>query len=175
MSGLDDLAAKIRQLSAKKIKVGFFDTAYYIQGRNPVAYIATIQEFGSISKGNNIPPRPFMRPVLKNNTNTYAEITKHLLLDESKTPDDIAELIGARVMGDIQMSIASVYTPPLSKITLAMRYLREQNKAGFRGSKGLVERLRAQLESDNPPKLSSNTKPLNDSGLLLNSVNYRVD
>lgn len=175
MSGLDDFAAKIRELSQKKIKVGFFDTAYYITGQ-PVAYIATIQEFGSVSKGGyNIPPRPFMRPVLKNNTSTYAEITKHLLLDESKTPDDIAELIGARVMGDIQVSIASVYTPPLSKITLAMRYLREQNKAGFRGSKGLVERLRAQLESDNPPKLSSNTKPLNDSGLLLNSVNYRVD
>ena len=140
-----------------------------------MAYIATIQEFGSTGKNHNIPPRPFMRPVFKKNLTNYKDITQSLILDNDKSASDIAELLGARIMGDMQLSIAEVYTPPLSKITLAMRYLREQNKAGFRGSKGLVESLRRQLDSDTPPKLSTNTKPLNDSGLMLASVQYKVD
>ena len=58
------LEVALNELSGKVAKVGWFEKSKYPKPPNvPVAYVATIQEFGYSPK--NIPPRPFMRPTLQ--------------------------------------------------------------------------------------------------------------
>lgn len=143
--GLERLAASIAELPKKSAAVGFFDTAVYPDG-TPVAYVATIQEFGA----GRIPPRSFMRSTVAEQRaawqNTLAQGARRVLADKL-TVEQMLEAFGMLAAGQIKEKIASIMAPGLSDATLSAR-LRRNN---------------------------TSTKPLVDTGYLISSVDSKVE
>lgn len=139
----------ISRLGSVEVQVGFFEHSRYEDG-TPVAYVATIQEKGAIQRG--IPPRPFFQPAVtegeKGNRQVIAQAVRNAFRG-----DELAtgfELLGGKVVGDIQKKISEVATPPLKPATIAARARRH--------SQGLAS-----------------TKPLVDTGQMLAAVTYKVE
>lgn len=139
-------------LSNKVARVGFFPSAKYDDG-TPVAYVATIQEFGSPAQG--IPPRPFMRTTVAERESVWVRIAKQgarAVVKGSATGEQVLDMIAQQAAGDIRKTISDLTSPPLKPATIAAR-LRE------RADKVTVGKL---------------TKPLIDTALLYDSVTYEV-
>ncbi len=95
----------IQQAEKNVGKVGWFKAARYEKGPS-VAYVATIQEYGSPQ--NNIPPRPFMRPTIEVQQNKWKGIAIQgatAIFKGSQTPDSVLNLIGAKASGDMKATI----------------------------------------------------------------------
>lgn len=148
-----DLGHRLEQLSGKVAKAGWFSTSKYEDG-TPVAYIASIHEFGSPK--NNIPPRPFMRPTTNREvlqwTKLLADGARAVLAGKS-TAAKVMEAVGLRAAGDIARSITLVFSPPLKPATIAARRRRLSDKK----------------------TVGSLTKPLVDTGLMLATVTNTVE
>lgn len=168
------LKKRIKKLEKVNIQVGFFNDHKYPDG-TPVAYVATIQEFGYLGGGINIPPRPFMRPAEKNHRKEWQ---KHLLkqaklsLKVKASMQSIFAPVGQHMVQDIEDAIINGGHKPLSNVTLL---LRKWKKEGRVISKSVVEEARRYLEMFPMATLSKNTTPLNDTGLLIASVSYRIN
>lgn len=143
--GLERLQKSIADMQTKRAAVGFFDTAHYTDG-TPVAYVATIQEFGH----GKIPPRSFMRSTISEQREawqtTLAQGARRVLADKM-TVDQMLEAFGMMAAGQIKEKIASIMAPGLSDVTIAAR-LRRNN---------------------------TSTKPLVDTGYLISSVDSKVE
>ncbi|WP_338885314.1 hypothetical protein [Xenorhabdus sp. TH1] len=138
------------ELGKKQIKVGFFEHSQYPDG-TPMAYVAAIQELGY--PAGNIPPRPFMRPAIRDNQAKYADLmfrAAKAAINGNITVSEGLTQIGDVAAGDIKIAIQSVTTPPLKDSTVKAR--------ANRHSKG-----------------KATNKPLVDSGLMLQSVNSSVE
>jgi len=149
----DTLNARLKELEGKQAKVGWFATSKYEDG-TPVAYIAAIQEFGSPK--NNIPPRPFMRPTVIHQKNEWIQLltsgARSILAGKSSITT-VMNAIGLKASADIAKSITQVFSPPLKPATIAARKRKRADKKTL----GLL------------------TKPLVDTGLMLNTVTYVVE
>ena len=132
-------------LSAKKAAVGWFPSSVYPvdperflgkyqSGGAPVAAVAFLQEFGS----KKIPARPFMRPTITKQSKHWGVIVSHLIKPDAQA-EDVVELIGLRMQGDIREAIVEVTSPALSEFTLEQRQARG----------------------------NSSEKPLNDTGYMM--------
>lgn len=136
--GGDLLSAAIAKLEASQVEVGWFPAAKYESGPDagkPVALVATENEFGS----SRCPPRPFMRPTIANQSGTWAKIAEKLsrqILRGEQPPGTLAEMIGARVAGDVRKTITQLTSPPLSEGTIARR---RANKSGAKSVKPLID------------------------------------
>ena len=143
--GLERLAASIAKLPKKRAAVGFFDTAVYPDG-TPVAYVATVQEFGS----GRIPPRSFMRSTISEQREawqaTLAQGSRRVLAGKL-TADQVLDAFGQSVAGQIKEKIASIMAPGLADSTIAAR-LRRNN---------------------------TSTKPLVNTGYMISSVDSKVE
>lgn len=143
--GLERLQKSIADMQTKRAAVGFFDTAHYTDG-TPVAYVATIQEFGH----GAIPPRSFMRSTIAEQQAawqaTLAQGSKRVMADKL-TVEQMLEAFGMMAAGQIKEKIASIMAPGLSDATLSSR-LRRNN---------------------------TSTKPLVDTGTLISSVSSKVE
>lgn len=142
----DRLIQMANDLENKQVKVGFFETSVYPTGQ-PVAYVAAINEYGCPEK--NIPARPFLRPTIANKKGDWAGIVNGLIrqgMDTGIMPD-VLDSVGLAMAGDIVQAIADVQNPALSDRTLAARR-----------SRG-----------------NGSTKPLNDTGYMIASVQSIVD
>jgi len=151
--GAERLRLLLAGVENKVGKVGFFETSKYPDG-TPVAYVATIHEFGAPSEG--IPPRPFMRPTIQANQAVWQSIALQgakSILDGSMTSEDILEVIGLKAAGDIRKMIASIQAPPLKDATVAAR-------------------LRGKADKQTVGNL---TKPLVDTATMLNAVTNTVE
>lgn len=144
------LKQSITDLETKSVRVGWFDTAKYEDG-TPVAYVATIHEFGSPSQ--NIQPRPFMRPTVAEQKGAWQSMlgrgSKRVMAGQM----DVAQMLGQFGMmaaGQVAESISKVTTPQLSESTLAARQAKKKT-----------------------PGVSS--KPLVDTGLMIQSVSSQVE
>lgn len=146
--GLERLAQSVRDLERKRAQVGFFDTAHYPDG-TPVAYVATIQEFGH----GPIQPRSFMRSTIEEQRTawqkTLAAGAKRVLADKMTTMQ-MFEAFGMAAAGDVKEKIISIMAPELSEATIY-----------------------ARLHRTNKPKNTS-AKPLVDTGIMLDSVESKV-
>lgn len=143
----------LANLANKTAKVGWFDSARYDDG-TPVAYIAAIQEFGVPEK--NIPPRPFMRPTVSEQQETWSKLAESGARSVLKGNTDIHNVmtkIAGKAASDIQTTITKVTSPALNPKTVAAR-------------------LRKRADGKTVGNL---TKPLVDSGLMLASVTFKVD
>lgn len=150
MTKLAQLKAVYDELAKKQLKVGFFAHSKYPDGTT-VAYVAAIQELGYPAGG--IPPRPFMRPAMTEHRQEYSQLTGRAVkaaVNGRVTVTDGLTQIGAKAAGDVKIAIKAVTTPPLDDATVAARARRH--------SKG-----------------KATSKPLVDSGLMLQSVTFAVE
>ena len=118
----------IKQLDSKNVKVGWFPSAKYPDGK-PVAQVAYTNEFGDVNK--HIPPRPFMRPTIREKRSTWNHVLeknlKRVLLGEIDL--EIAlKLLGEEASGDVKDTIASIWSPPLAERTKQERLKKLKNK-----------------------------------------------
>jgi len=154
-AGRARLMAALAKLDGVSGQVGWFASAKYKTGV-PVAYVATIHEYGYPPK--NIPPRMGLRPMIQDKQASWAQFAEHgakAVLAGTMTVVDAMTLIGARAEGDIRKQIASVQQPILAVQTLEAR-------ARFYGVDGI-----GNLSA-------TGRKPLNFTGLMIATVSHVV-
>lgn len=147
------LAVALKNLDGKIGKVGWFETAKYDDG-TPVAYVASIHEFGYPEGG--IPPRPFMRPTISEKRAEWRGIADkgaRAVLRGTATSATVLEALGMKAAGDIAKTIASIQSPPLAEATVEAR----QRQYADRGTTGNLN------------------KPLVDTALMVNSITSTVE
>lgn len=176
---LDALKKTLEEMERKTLQVGFFDTAHYPDG-TPVAYVASIQEFG----WGPIPPRPFMRVAQAQNKekwlNNLARASKAAINGKIEFLHAL-EQVGKVAAGDVQKAIKAVTAPPLSPLTLLLRKHKKGADPEKIGGK-LVGQYHKQANFMGPqPKQKKadtlagvSTKPLVDDGLMIQSVTSAV-
>lgn len=148
-----NLNAALQGIENKVGKVGFFPGAIYDDG-TPVAYVAAIQEFGVPEK--NIPSRSFMRSTIKEQQQNWSAIAKNgsrAVLSGKLQASDLMDMIGQKAAGDMRKKISTITTPALKQSTIDARLSRKADKA----------------------TVGSLTKPLVDSGLMLQSLTSVVE
>ncbi|MDO9950462.1 hypothetical protein Q7404_08395 [Glaesserella parasuis] len=151
------LQDKIDNLSAAKnkvAKVGIVEHQHY-DDNTPVAYVASIHEYGSPS--NNIPPRPFMRPTVSEKKGEWAKIGKQILQNGGDV-DSMLEMVGLRASADIVEKISNIDVPPLAISTKKARNRKAHQQTAKYNKK---------------PKAVS-IKPLVDTKVLISSISYIV-
>ena len=111
----------MRELGGLQTKVGYFESNKYPDG-TPVAYVASIQEFGYAE--GNIPPRPFFRPTIVAQAASWKALVGAAVRgipSGKRTAFDCMELLGLQAAGDVRATIAGITAPPLAPPTLAAR------------------------------------------------------
>ncbi|WP_437609674.1 hypothetical protein [Erwinia sp. V71] len=136
---LNNVASK---LASMQVKVGFIDGATYPDG-TPVAMAATRSEYGD--PANNQQPRPYFRNAISDHSKEWSE-TISRGIQSGRSVDQVLEVVGAQIQGDVQESIASLMSPALLPSTLAARRSRGNDS----------------------------TKPLVDTKVMIGDVNYEV-
>jgi hypothetical protein len=99
-------------------QVGFPSGINYEDGTG-VASVAAIQEFGAPAR--NIPARPFIRPTVQEKKDTWSNIIAKSIpkvVENQMSAFDVLDLVGMAAAADIQTKISSIYSPPLSPITI---------------------------------------------------------
>lgn len=130
------------QLDSKQVKVGFIDGATYPDG-TPVAPVAATGEYGN--PANNQPPRPFFRNAIAEHESEWADSVARGIRAGFPV-EQVLEVVGAQIQGDVQASIATLMDPPLAPATIAARKRKGNNS----------------------------TKPLVDTKVMIGDVNYEV-
>lgn len=144
--GRAPLVAAIKTLDGERGKVGWFESAKYEDG-TPVAYVATIQEYGYA--GGNIPPRPYFRPTVEGKRNEWRQAGERAsrALVRGAMSGSVMELLASKAAGDARKAISQVYSPALKPTTL---YARQRRR-------------------------NSSVKPLVDSGTMLATLTHTVE
>lgn len=141
----EQITLALKELEGKQAKAGWFETAKYENG-TPVAYVATIQEFGCPENG--IPSRPFMRPAIAKYRDEWSSMAKKgakAILKGAFTASQVMEMIAMRAASDVAKEITEVTSPPLKPATIAARLRKKSDKS----------------------TIGNLTKPLVDTGLML--------
>lgn len=102
-----------------------------------------------------IPPRPFMRPTILREKQSWLEILasgSRSVMAGRTTAESVMEAIGARGAGDIRKSITQVWNPPLKASTIAAR------------RRSLTDKK----------TVGALDKPLVASGIMLSTVTHRT-
>lgn len=149
-SNSDAIRQRLRDLQRKQVEVGFFETVRYPDG-TPVAYVAAIQEFGS--PDNNIPARPFFRPTIAAQQAAWRENMREAVAAIVRGDMPLTSAltqVGLVAAGNISEGITRVTTPALSDATIYSRQHRTNKQRNM------------------------STKPLIDTGLMLQSVTAQV-
>jgi hypothetical protein len=151
--GAERLRMFLEGVGDKVGKVGFFPSSKYEDG-TPVAYVATIQEYGAPAQG--IPATGFMRSTVETKQGEWRGIAQQgarAMIAGNATGAQVLEAIGLKAAGDIRYTIAKVNSPPLAASTIAARLRRRADKSTVGGL----------------------TKRLVDTGTLLNAVTNSVE
>lgn len=147
----------IKALKNKSVNIGWFPSSRYEDG-TPVAYIATIQEYGYAPK--NIPPRPFMRPTVIRCENQWKRLARGYaseIIHGKRTVEGALDLLGADIQAEVRRSIQLVREPVLKRRTIEARIARSKNYRRATKSQAL-----------------GLTKPLVDTGYMLATVSHEI-
>lgn len=120
-AGGDRLTVALKDLDGLVGKTGYFETAKYTDG-TPVAYVATVHEYGYPAGG--IPARPTMRPTADAKRAEWAETMRKgaaAALNGQMTARDALERLTLRAAGDVSAAIAALQTPALKPETIARK------------------------------------------------------
>lgn len=137
----------------------------------PVAYVAAIQEFGAPAV--KIPARPVIRPTVQQHSGEWASFLRNMVPKVAAgqlSAFDVLDGVGRIAVADMQAQLASVYSPPLSPITVMLRKWRKEGRTIT--GKTVGEAAAAIAEGKDP---GNDNKPLNDSGLLMQSFRNAVN
>jgi hypothetical protein len=114
--GTAKVLATLEGLDGLEGKVGWFESAHY-PGGTPVAYVATIHEFGT----GRIPARPFMRPAVADHGGEWLELigqgVKASMMG-GQSPAEVLELVMLQAAGNVGEKIQAVTSPALSPVTI---------------------------------------------------------
>lgn len=162
-----ELEQRVAQIDGAQSRVGWFETARYPDGM-PVAYAASIQEFGY----KKIPPRLGMRATAIERQQAWANTAGQAaqrVIEGKMTAYDAFDLIGLQAEGDFAAHIESVTQPPLSPITLGARKYRREGKKVTGATIGEIARLlkEKKLDISGVPD-----KPLDDTGLMIATLTH---
>lgn len=117
--GTEKLVATLDGLDGLEGKVGWFESAHY-PGGTPVAYVATIHEFGT----EHIHARPFMRPALEDHGQEWLDLLAQgarRAAEGGISARDVLEMVTLKAAGDVGKAIQAVTAPALSPITIARK------------------------------------------------------
>lgn len=114
MDALDEVE---KQFSNIQLKVGFLEGATY-GGVIPVPMVAATNEFGN--PAHNQPPRPFFRNAIAEHEEEWKEQAA-LLIERGDDIKEVFSMLGTIIAADIQQSIRSLDSPPLSPVTIARK------------------------------------------------------
>lgn len=134
------------QLDSKQLKVGFIDGATHTETGQSIAQIAAWNEYGQ--PANNQPPRPFFRNAIAEHQEEWNSAIARGLRSGFGV-DQVLEIVGAQIQGDVQLSISTLMKPKLSEATLHIRKTRKKRP-------------------------TDSEKPLIDSGDMFGDVKYEV-
>lgn len=134
------------QLDSKQLKVGFIDGATHTETGQSIAQIAAWNEYGQ--PANNQPPRPFFRNAIAEHQEEWSRAIARGLRAGFGV-DQVLEIVGAQIQGDVQLSISTLMEPKLSDATLHIRKTRKKRP-------------------------TNSEKPLVDSGDMFGDVKYEV-
>jgi hypothetical protein len=151
------LEAALKRLDTVEGRVGWFSGSSYPNGGPPVAYVASIHEFGYPE--GNIPPRLGMRGVNRDERNAWSTLSQKLareVVAGKRTPDAMMEAIGGKAAGDYRKHITGPIQPPLKPATVVARLGRYSHV-----SKKVISVTVAH--------------PLTDTKLLLNTLTNTVE
>lgn len=157
MSGGKELERKLAEIAKKLskrgvVRVGFLERSKYPDG-TPVAMIAAIQDFGAPSVG--IPPRPFFRNMVADKKGEWPAAIRGLLESSDYDVAGTLRQTGEAIAGQLRQSIYDTNEPPLKPATIRAR-IRRSSGGPPRGATGIE-------------------KPLVDTGLMFQSVDYEVE
>lgn len=169
--GFAQLKIVMADLHGVRARVGWFDSARYADG-TPVAYVASIQEYGS----GPIPPRSFMRTTVAEQSDKWMrQIAQgaRAVMDGRFTATQVIETVGLGAASDIAKKIASITTPPLSPVTLQAR---QNDPTGDKRHTLTGKKIGEFARFVGPINVSgSAAKPLVWSGQMIQSVTAVVD
>ncbi len=118
---IDQTLSDVKTLTAK---VGYFPSAKYPDG-TPIAYVASIQEYGVPSK--SIPARPTFRPVMDSQRTIWqqmmAQLSKRVMNGKMSVRESF-DAIGLVAAGEVRAAISTLTTPVLKHGTIAARVRR---------------------------------------------------
>lgn len=117
--GTAKIVATLEGLQGKAAKVGWFETSRYPEG-TPVAYVATIQEFGT----SRIPARPFMRPAVADHGQEWLDLLAEgakASMNGGPSPVQVLEMVALQAAGNVAEKIVAVTSPALSPVTVARK------------------------------------------------------
>lgn len=174
VKGGDKLAAALAKISAgvsqpATLSVGFLEGATEPDGTS-IPMIAAIQEFGAPKA--NIPPRPFFRTMVAAKSPEWPKAVADLLKANNYDAVKTLGQTGEGIKGQLQESIIDTMEPALSPVTVMLRGMRS-NDQSLVVNRTVVEEARARVKAG-LTNYGASTKPLIDSGNLLNAVDYTV-
>lgn len=119
--GAGKVAAVVKGLDGLEAKVGWFESALYPDG-TPVAYVATIHEFGT----DKIPARPFMRPAVADHGQEWmdqlaAGARMAIESDGAMRPVEVLDAVAQVAAGNVGDAIQAVMSPALKPVTIARK------------------------------------------------------
>lgn len=114
---MDVLDEVEKQFSNIQLKVGFLEGATY-GGVIPVPMVAATNEFGN--PAHNQPPRSFFRNAIAEHEEEWKEQAA-LLIERGDDIEEVFSMLGTIIAADIQQSIRSLDSPPLSPVTIARK------------------------------------------------------
>ena len=174
VKGGNTLGPHLRTMAANvdkgtTVEVGFLENATYPDG-TLVAMVAAIQEYGAPKVG--IPPRPFFRNMIKKESPHWPDDVAGAL--KARNFDGAAALadMGLEIKAELQESIVETFEPPLSPVTLMLRWMKAQNP-DLKVTRGTVAQARARVAAGEKPGTVS-TKPLIETGTMLQAIDFRV-
>lgn len=169
-AALARIERKIASTTARpSVKIGFMKGAPYPDGAS-VPMVAAIQEFGAPRA--SIPPRPYFRNMIAKHKEEWPKQAAKLLAGNDYNIKLTLGLMGELIAGELQQSIKEIMDPPLSQVTLMLRKMRSQDQTLVVTARTVGEAARRVAAGESTAGVS--TKPLVDSGHLLNSVTYQV-
>jgi hypothetical protein len=174
MQGGDKLKARLEEIArmaskANVVNVGFLEGATYPDGTS-VPMVAAIQEYGAPNA--SIPPRPYFRGMISAHKGEWGPQLGKIIKAADYDSDVALGRMGENIKGQLQESIIATSDPALSPITIMLRGMRSHDQTLEVTGKTVGEA--AQRVADGDDNYGASTKPLIDSGHLLNSVDYEV-
>ncbi len=175
---MEVLKARIIELDKLSVFVGWLESAMY-DDNTPVAGIAAVHEYGSTKRG--IPPRPFLRTTedeKKGSWKKFIESGARRILKGESTANEVMELLGLKIVGQIKVAIKNVNAPELSPITIALRKIRADGDKKIGGALvGSVAKAIAEGKTgagELGDQTFANKKPLNETGYMIATITHEV-
>lgn len=174
MTGGAEFRAVLTKMAAKlskpnSVRIGFLEGSTEPDGTS-IPMIAAIQEFGAPRA--HIPPRPFFRNMVKAKSPDWPAAIALNLKDTNYDVPVTLTRMGQGISNQLRQSIIDTYSPALSPVTVMLRGMKSADQS-LVVTRKTVEEARARVAAG-LTNYGASTKPLIDSGNLLNAVDFEV-